>query len=84
MQTHLHSSTRPSYHIWDSSVNSTLSAFPLFEGRGEVLARLHQYFQARERRAGESLKQRTFVLFGLGGAGKTQIALKFADEAKDM
>ncbi|KAJ7144353.1 hypothetical protein C8R44DRAFT_725297 [Mycena epipterygia] len=47
----------------------------IFHGRQTILDQLHQYFtQIRG-------KQNMFVLHGLGGAGKTQIALKFIEES---
>lgn len=49
---------------------------PLFTGRQEILGRLENYFQVRE--AGQH-QRREFLLHGLGGAGKTQIMLKFAE-----
>jgi chloramphenicol 3-O-phosphotransferase len=36
---------------------------------------MHQFFQ------GDAKKQRIFLLHGLGGAGKTQIALKFIESS---
>ncbi|KAJ7450386.1 P-loop containing nucleoside triphosphate hydrolase protein, partial [Mycena latifolia] len=47
----------------------------IFRGRQSILAKMHQYFT-------EDLgKQHIYVLYGLGGSGKTQIALKFIDES---
>ncbi|KAJ7927274.1 hypothetical protein B0H13DRAFT_2556647 [Mycena leptocephala] len=46
-----------------------------FLGRQRVLDKMHQYFN-------QTLgKQHIYVLYGLGGAGKTQIALKFVQES---
>ncbi|KDQ50310.1 hypothetical protein JAAARDRAFT_186325 [Jaapia argillacea MUCL 33604] len=56
---------------------------PTFTGREDILLELHTFF-------GPSLssvkchKQRIFVLHGLGGVGKTQIALKFVEECQEM
>ncbi|KAF8144885.1 hypothetical protein K438DRAFT_1945281 [Mycena galopus ATCC 62051] len=44
-----------------------------FQGRQQILKKMHQLF------AEKTGKQRIYVLYGLGGAGKTQIALKFID-----
>ena len=49
-----------------------------FTGRQDVLGQLHDFF------FDDSLKRRVFVLHGLGGAGKTQIALKFVEMCQDM
>src|ERR1051325_4491003 len=47
-----------------------------FTGRGDILCRLDSYFSPRETRP---FTRRQFCLFGLGGVGKTQIALKMAN-----
>ena len=44
-----------------------------FIGRYDILAQMRECF------ANGSRYQRIFVLYGLGGAGKTQIALKFVE-----
>ncbi|KAJ6471962.1 hypothetical protein C8R45DRAFT_1164627 [Mycena sanguinolenta] len=46
----------------------------IFHGRRTILDTMHQFF------AQETGKQKIYVLYGLGGAGKTQIALKFIKE----
>ncbi|KAJ7769904.1 hypothetical protein B0H16DRAFT_1686018 [Mycena metata] len=59
--------------------NQTINDCPppsrIFHGRQTILARMHQFFIP------ESGKQCIYVLHGLGGSGKTQIALKFVQEA---
>lgn len=50
---------------------------PLFTGRVEVLAQMRRFFFDK------SLKRHAFVLHGLGGAGKTQIACRFVDDVMD-
>ncbi|KAJ6456940.1 P-loop containing nucleoside triphosphate hydrolase protein, partial [Mycena sanguinolenta] len=47
----------------------------IFHGRRTILDALHQFF------ADDTRKQKIYVLYGLGGAGKTQIALKFIQES---
>ncbi|KAJ7115187.1 P-loop containing nucleoside triphosphate hydrolase protein [Mycena epipterygia] len=47
----------------------------IFHGRRIILQHMHQYFTQN------TGKQDIFVLHGLGGAGKTQIALKFIEES---
>ncbi|KAJ7111258.1 P-loop containing nucleoside triphosphate hydrolase protein, partial [Mycena epipterygia] len=47
----------------------------IFHGRQTILDQMHQYFTVNKG------KQDIFVLHGLGGAGKTQIALKFIAES---
>lgn len=49
---------------------------PLFTGRQDILDILEGYFEARG--TGRH-HRREFLLYGLGGAGKTQLMLKFAE-----
>jgi hypothetical protein len=48
----------------------------VFTGREDILKHLDGYFSLD---GPDKEKQHIFVLYGLGGAGKTQIALKFVD-----
>ena len=50
----------------------------LFQGRRDELERLKDYFKPRTN--GE-LSRRPLLLYGMGGIGKTQICLKFTEEA---
>ena len=51
----------------------------LFTGRDEYLQRLRDYF-------GSSIgdKRKSFLLYGLGGIGKTQISLRFIEENANL
>ena len=51
----------------------------LFTGRIEILNKLESFFEART--PGHH-SRREFLLHGMGGAGKTQLALKFAERCK--
>ena len=53
----------------------------LFTGRNDVLLQLHKCFTPSPTSV-ESAQQRRFVLYGLGGGGKTQIAFKFVKECQ--
>ena len=44
-----------------------------FTGRSDILAQMHECF------SNDSQDQHVFVLYGLGGTGKTQVALKFVE-----
>ncbi|KAF7371417.1 FabD/lysophospholipase-like protein [Mycena sanguinolenta] len=55
-------------------VNLCPPASRIFHGRQTILDAMHQFF------AQDTKKQKIYVLYGLGGAGKTQIALKFIEE----
>jgi len=48
----------------------------VFTGRADIVAQLDDYFMASPT-SFESGTQRVFVLYGLGGAGKSQCAFKF-------
>jgi len=48
----------------------------LFIGRKGILDKMRSYFDA------DCASQRIFVLHGLGGAGKSQLAFKFIEESK--
>ena len=51
----------------------------MFTGRKEALKKLSEYFDESTASVA-CATQRVFVLFGMGGGGKTQIALKFVNE----
>ncbi|KAJ7617831.1 hypothetical protein FB45DRAFT_1007550 [Roridomyces roridus] len=52
-------------------------ASQIFQGRKEILDKMQQYFS-------QEPKRRIFVLYGLGGSGKTQVALKFLESIDDF
>ena len=52
----------------------------VFTGRGDVLRKLDHVFAPREP---GSYPRRDFLLWGIGGVGKTQIALRFIDSFAD-
>ena len=49
----------------------------LFTGRASVLSQLDDFFMQREP---GNHPRREFLLYGMGGAGKTQVGLKFVQE----
>jgi len=52
-----------------------------FTGRTNVLAKLKEYFTAP---SNDSLRRRKFfLLYGMGGIGKTQICLRFMEDMSD-
>ena len=53
----------------------------IFTGRKEALDQLSEYFNEATASVARAT-QRVFVLFGMGGSGKTQIALKFVNECR--
>ena len=60
---------------WPGHINNWPPASEIFHGRQFTLDKMQQYFSE------DSGKQRIYVLYGLGGAGKTQIALKFVESS---
>ena len=53
-----------------------------FTGRDEYLRTIEASFDFSKTSV-ELRRQRRFVLYGIGGMGKTQLALKFLDEHSD-
>ena len=52
-----------------------------FTGRTEVLAKLKKHFFTNTNDTVQ--KRKFFLLYGMGGIGKTQICLKFMEEMSD-
>ena len=52
-----------------------------FTGRMEVIAKLKRHFFTKANDA--VWRRRFFLLYGMGGIGKTQICLKFLEEMSD-
>ena len=55
----------------------------MFTGRDDILEQLVQYLNPSTSSVALK-KQRIFVLYGLGGTGKTQIMAKFVDQFGDQ
>ncbi len=62
------------------SIKQRHAVTPLFKGRQQILERLSEYFNER---GDGGHPQRKFLLYGVGGCGKSQIALKFAEDFED-
>ena len=52
----------------------------LFTGRKDVLEKLKDHFLPADQ---GNRHRKSFLLFGMGGIGKTQICLKFVEEVAD-
>ena len=52
----------------------------IFTGRRDYLGKLRHHFGTQ---VGQSHHRKQFLLYGMGGVGKTQICLKFAEESSD-
>jgi len=51
---------------------------PCFTGRNEILARLRKQLCEIQTEG-----QKRFVIYGMGGSGKSEVCLKFADENRE-
>jgi hypothetical protein len=54
---------------------------PHFTGRRDHLTKLRAFFNAE---SDGSHHRKSFLLYGMGGIGKTQICLKFIEENSDL
>ena len=54
----------------------------IFTGREKDLNQMEESFEL-PKTSMELKKQRRFILYGVGGIGKTQLALKFIDQNED-
>src|ERR1700730_19431611 len=54
---------------------------PNFTGRRDPLTKLRDFFSAE---SDGPLRRKSFLLYGMGGIGKTQICLRFAEENSDL
>jgi hypothetical protein len=52
-----------------------------FTGRRDYLTKLRDFFSAESDRP---LRRKSFLLYGMGGIGKTQICLRFTEENSDL
>ncbi|KAJ7752694.1 P-loop containing nucleoside triphosphate hydrolase protein [Mycena metata] len=69
--------TAPSFAVLTAvqNINNCPPPSRIFQGRHAILDKMHQFFNT------DSGNQHIYVLYGLGGAGKTQIALKFIEQS---
>ncbi|KAJ7716787.1 hypothetical protein B0H16DRAFT_451408 [Mycena metata] len=70
--------TAPSFAVVKAvqNINHCPPPSRIFQGRQAILDKMHQFFNT------DSGNQHIYVLHGLGGAGKTQIALKFIEQSR--
>ena len=70
----------------NSIQNDTLSipqkpnSSALFTGREDILEKLKHHFAPQDQ---GNTQRKSFLLYGMGGIGKTQICLKFVEEMAD-
>ena len=53
---------------------------PTFTGRKDYLTKLKNFFSAES----DGPLRKSFLLYGMGGIGKTQICLRFTEENSDL
>ncbi|KAJ6500283.1 hypothetical protein DFH09DRAFT_1289820 [Mycena vulgaris] len=79
MQAHKGFSTGRPPDLSATPATQTITKCPppsrIFHGRQNILDKMHQFFTQ------DLNNQHIFLLYGLGGAGKTQISLKFIEES---
>ncbi len=63
----------------NTHTHSMESASPYFTGRQDILEKLDSFFTRRETVG----PRREFLLHGMGGVGKTDVALKFSEVFAD-
>ena len=68
-------------NIHGNVIPLTPSLSTRFTGRTEVIAKLKQHFFTSTDDAVQ--RRKFFLLYGMGGIGKTQICLKFLEEMSD-
>ena len=69
-------SPRPSSQQHDNARKLCPLPVASFTGRAKILERMHKYFGS------DAECQRIFVLYGLGGSGKSQLAFKFLQQCQ--
>ena len=65
----------------DGVISLTPNPSTRFTGRTEAIAKLKRHFFTNTNDAVQ--KRKFFLLYGMGGIGKTQICLKFMEEMSD-
>ena len=77
MEFHQHSSSIENDGL---SVPQKPNSSTLFTGREDIIERLKNHFAPQDE---GNTQRRSFLLYGMGGVGKTQICLKFVEEMAD-
>ena len=81
-QMHIHNINNGNRKTLDGVIPLTPNPSNRFTGRTEVIAMLKRHFFGN---ANDVVKKRKFfLLYGMGGIGKTQICLKFLEDMSDQ
>ena len=79
-QMHIHNSNYDNRTTSDGVIPLMPNPSNRFTGRTEVIAKLERHF-SNTNDSGQ--KRKFFLLYGMGGIGKTQICLKFVEGMSD-
>ena len=81
-QMHIHNINNGNRTMSDGVIPLTPNPSNRFTGRTEVVAKLKRHFFTNTNDAVK--KRKSFLLYGMGGIGKTQICLKFLEDMSDQ
>ena len=77
---HIHNNNYGNRMTFDGVIPLMPNPSNRFTGRTEVIAKLQRHFFNKNDSAQE---RKLFLLYGMGGIGKTQICLKFVEDMSD-
>ena len=80
-QMHIHHSHYENRTTSDGVIPLLPNPSNRFTGRTEVITKLNSHFSNADNSA---QKRKSFLLYGMGGVGKTQICLKFIEEMSEQ
>ena len=78
---HFHNTNNGTRTTSDGVIPLTPNPSNRFTGRTEVIAKLKRHFFTN---TNDAVKRKFFLLYGMGGIGKTQICLKFVEDMSDQ
>ena len=81
-QMHIHNINNGNRTMSDGVIPLTPNPSNRFTGRTEVVAKLKRQFFCKTNDVVK--KRKFFLLYGMGGIGKTQICLKFLEDMSDQ
>ena len=79
---HIHDINNGNRKTFDGVIPLTPNPSNRFTGRTEVVAKLKSHFFTNTNDVVK--KRKFFLLYGMGGIGKTQICLKFVEDMSDQ
>ena len=79
---HIHNINNSNRTPLDGVIPLTPNSSNRFTGRTEVIAKLKSHFFTNTNDVVK--KRKFFLLYGMGGIGKTQICLKFVEDMSDQ